>query len=135
MTRCLGCGVKLQNKDSENLGYTTDLENKICERCFKLQNYGKYSSVNLNNEDYTKIINSINQDNLVIYTTDILNLSINNINKFKRVIILVTKKDILPKSIKDEKIMSDTYQLEKKYFFHYSPHFFIFMLNYMVHFS
>lgn len=106
MNKCLGCGINLQVQSKEALGYTTNPENKICERCFKLQNYGKYSSVTLNNEDYTKIINSINQDNLVIYTTDILNLSINNIDKFKKVIILVTKKDILPKSIKDEKIIN-----------------------------
>ena len=106
MTKCLGCGVTLQNEDSEKLGYTTDLEKKICKRCFKLKNYGKYSRVTLNNEDYLKILNSINNDNLVVYTTDILNLSINNIDKFNKVIIVVTKKDILPKSIKDEKIIN-----------------------------
>ena len=106
MTKCLGCGVKLQNKSDSYLGYTSNLENKVCERCFKLKNYGKYSSVTLNNEDYLKILNSINNDNLVAYTTDILNLSINNIDKFNKVIIVVTKKDILPKSIKDEKIIN-----------------------------
>jgi len=106
MNSCLGCGIKLQNEFIDGLGYTSNLENKVCERCFKLKNYGKYSSVVLDNEDYLKIINSINKDNLVVYTTDILNLSINNIDRFNNVIIVVTKKDILPKSIKDDKIIN-----------------------------
>lgn len=112
MNKCKGCGVNLQNIDASVLGYTSNLENQICERCFKLKNYGQYSKVTLNNEDYLKIINSINKDNLVIYTTDILNLTISNIDKFKKVIIVVTKKDILPKSIKDAKIIN---YIKKRY--------------------
>lgn len=112
MNKCHGCGVILQNIDTSSLGYTTNLENEICERCFKLKNYGQYSQVTLTNDDYLKIINSINKDNLVIYTTDILNLTIENINKFQKLIIVVTKKDILPKSIKDEKIIN---YIKKRY--------------------
>ena len=112
MNKCLGCGITLQNKFLDKLGYTTNLDNDLCERCFKLKNYGKYTSVSLNNEDYLKILNSIDKDNLIIYTTDILNLSINNLEKFTKVIIVVTKKDILPKSIKDEKIIN---YIKKRY--------------------
>lgn len=106
MTKCIGCGVILQTTNQEELGYTTDIEKELCERCFKLKNYGKYQSVVLTNNDYLKIINSIPKNNLIIYTTDILNLSINNIKEFKKTIIVVTKKDVLPKSIKDEKIIN-----------------------------
>ena len=106
MTKCLGCGITLQTKSQLDLGYTINEENLLCERCFKLKNYGKYTSVTLDNKDYLKIIDSINKDNLIIYTTDILNLAINNIDKFTKAIIVVTKKDILPKSIKDEKIIN-----------------------------
>ena len=112
MNKCHGCGVILQNTDASALGYTTNLENEICERCFKLKNYGQYSQVTLTNADYLKIINSINKENLVIYTTDILNLTIENINKFQKLILVVTKKDILPKSIKDEKIIN---YIKKRY--------------------
>lgn len=106
MTKCLGCGIELQDKNINDLGYVTNLEKELCERCFKLKNYGSYTNVTLNNEDYLKILNSIPSYNLVVYTTDILNLSINNIEKFEKVIIVVTKKDIFPKSIKDEKIIN-----------------------------
>jgi len=106
MTKCIGCGINLQNKDINTIGYTTNIENKLCERCFKLKNYGKYQTVSLDNEDYLKIINSIPSSNLVVYTTDILNLSIKIPTNLTKVILVVTKKDILPKSIKDEKIIN-----------------------------
>jgi len=112
MTKCLGCGINLQTKFFDKIGYTSNLEKELCERCFKLKNYGKYTSVSLDNQDYLKIINSINKDNLIIYTTDILNLTINNIEKFSKVIIVITKKDIMPKSIKDEKLIS---YIKKRY--------------------
>ncbi len=106
MTKCLGCGIEIQTISQNDLGYTSNLDNDLCERCFKLKNYGKYTKVTLDNYDYLKIINSISENSLIVYTTDILNLTINNIDKFKKVIIVVTKKDILPKSIKDEKIIN-----------------------------
>jgi len=106
MTKCIGCGITLQNENINTIGYTTNIENKLCERCFKLKNYGKYQTVSLDNEDYLKIINSIPSSNLVVYTTDILNLSIKIPTNLTKVILVVTKKDILPKSIKDEKIIN-----------------------------
>ena len=64
--KCLGCGINLQTKDKEKEGYTEDLNNEICERCFKLKNYGEYKEVSFTNEDYTKILNTIPKDNIVI---------------------------------------------------------------------
>ena len=55
MTKCIGCGINLQTTSQEELGYTTNIEKKLCERCFKLKNYGKYQSVVLTNNDYLKI--------------------------------------------------------------------------------
>ena len=40
--RCQGCGVLLQNENILQEGYTTNLENDICQRCFRLKNYGEY---------------------------------------------------------------------------------------------
>ena len=65
MTKCLGCGITLQTTSELELGYTPNLEKEVCERCFKLQNYGTYTSVALDNNDYLKIINSINKNNLI----------------------------------------------------------------------
>ena len=40
--KCVGCGITLQSKDINNLGYVPkEKENdaKYCERCFKLIHY------------------------------------------------------------------------------------------------
>lgn len=104
MSKCLGCGIKLQNIDSNIEGYVENINNNICERCFKLKNYGEYKITNKTNEDYLNILKNIDNNSLVIYVTSILDLNIDYINLFKNVILVITKKDLLPKSIKDNKI-------------------------------
>ena len=39
---CNGCGIKLQDENVALEGYTTSLENTICQRCFRMKNYGEY---------------------------------------------------------------------------------------------
>lgn len=104
--QCTGCGIILQNKDKNLLGYVDNLEKNVCERCFKLSNYGEYKKVDLSNKDYLKIMTSIPKNNLVVYVTDIMSLNIDNISLFEKVLLVITKRDILPKSIKDEKIVN-----------------------------
>ena len=104
MNKCLGCGIKLQNIDSNIEGYVENIDNNICERCFKLKNYGEYRITNKTNEDYLNILKNIDNNSLVIYVTSILDLNIDYLNLFKNVILVITKKDLLPKSIKDNKI-------------------------------
>lgn len=114
MTKCRGCGIKLQDKNPNELGYTNDLTNEICTRCFKIANYGEYKKVTLNNNDYQKIIKSIPDDSLVLYTTDILSLNIDNINNLKNVILVITKRDIIPTSAKEYKLINKIKKLTNK---------------------
>lgn len=94
--KCMGCGNIL--KDDE-------LEHNICNRCFRLKHYGEYHVTNKDNSDYLKIINNMDSNDLVIYVTSLLNLTIMDLSKFKNVIVVLTKRDILPKSVKDNKII------------------------------
>lgn len=94
--KCMGCGNIL--KDDE-------LEHNICNRCFRLKHYGEYHVTNKDNDDYLKIINNIDSNDLVIYVTSLLNLTIMDLSKFNNVIVVLTKRDILPKSVKDNKII------------------------------
>lgn len=103
--KCLGCGVLLQDKDINKEGYVDDLNKDICERCFKLKYYGEYKEVTLDNKDYQNILNSIPKDSLVVYLTSLLSLNLDIINNFNNVIIVLTKKDLLPKSVKDYKLI------------------------------
>lgn len=103
--KCLGCGVLLQDKDINKEGYVDDLNKDICERCFKLKYYGEYKEVSLTNNEYKQILDSIPKDSLVVYLTSLLSLNLDIINNFNNIIIVLTKKDLLPKSVKDYKLI------------------------------
>lgn len=107
---CIGCGIKLQDENMSMEGYTTSLENDICSRCFRMKNYGEYQVVTKSNDDYIEILKSVNQTkDLVIYVLDLLNIGkdINLIREYfdNKVLLVLNKRDVLPKSIKDEKII------------------------------
>lgn len=109
--RCTGCGVLLQEDNMLQEGYTTSLENDICQRCFRMKNYGEYQVVAKNNEEYLDILKGVgNTKDLVLYVTDLLNLEedILKIREYisNKIILVLNKKDILPKSIKEEKLIS-----------------------------
>ena len=112
---CSGCGVKMQDDNILGLGFTTSLENDMCMRCFRLKNYGDYESVSSNVIDYENIINSINKSgDLVLYVVDILNLP-NNLLEMRGIIeneciLVLNKRDLLPLSVKDEKILEYLYK-------------------------
>ena len=107
---CSGCGVLMQDDNILGLGFTTSLENDMCMRCFRLKNYGEYESVSSSNVDYEGIIEGINKTNdLVLYVVDILNLP-DNLQDIREMItndciLVLNKRDLLPLSVKDEKIL------------------------------
>lgn len=112
MNKCCGCGCVLQNTNKDLDGYTSNLDNELCYRCFNIKNYNKYGSTIRNNSDYIKIINGINDDDLVVYVTNFLDIRLEFINTFKNVIVVLTKRDIIPKSVKDEKLVN---YIKKRY--------------------
>ena len=56
---CIGCGAKLQDQNISLEGYTGNIENDICSRCFRMKNYGEYQVVTKSNEEYLKILKGI----------------------------------------------------------------------------
>lgn len=109
--RCGGCGVVLQDENVLQEGYTTSLENDICQRCFRMKNYGEYQVVAKSNEEYLEILKGVGSTkDLVLYVTDLLNLEedILKIRKYinNKMILVLNKKDILPKSVKEEKLIN-----------------------------
>lgn len=109
--KCLGCGVLLQEENILQEGYTTSLENDICQRCFRMKNYGEYQVVAKSNEEYLNILKSVAETkDLVLYITDLLNLE-NNLEEIRnlipnKMILVLNKKDALPKSVKEEKLIA-----------------------------
>jgi len=109
---CQGCGITLQNIDACRDGYVSRNDYSLCERCFRITNYNENKVVLKNNRDYLKILGNINNDDLVIYVASLLTLNLDYVNKFKKVILVLTKRDIIPKSVKNGKIIS---YLKKRY--------------------
>ena len=108
--KCLGCGVTLQDVNLLQEGYTTNLENDYCQRCFRMKNYGEYQVVTKSNEEYVEILKDVaDTKDLVLYVTDILNMEedIEEIRSLipNKMILVVNKIDALPKSVKEEKII------------------------------
>ena len=111
--KCLGCGAFLQFDKPELEGYVESNmydKSKICRRCFRIKCYGDYVFINKSNEDYINILKDINNtDDLVLYVVDLFNIneSIKNINEYIKnpLILVLSKKDLLPKSVKQDKII------------------------------
>ena len=108
--RCSGCGVVLQDSNVLQEGYTTSLENDICQRCFRMKNYGEYQMIAKSNEEYLNILKDVAETkDLVLYVTDLLNLekNIEDIRKLipNKMILVLNKVDVLPKSVKEDKLI------------------------------
>lgn len=110
---CLGCGSVLQTIAPKEEGFVKSSvlsKADYCERCFKIKHYGEYSVLD-KKIDTDGIIRNINSDNLasVAILIDALNIN-DNIKKYvkrfkNKKYILITKKDILPKSLKEKKLI------------------------------
>ncbi|HHU28868.1 TPA: ribosome biogenesis GTPase YqeH, partial [bacterium] len=78
--RCYGCGSILQVEDVTAPGYIqkdvleSDRESILCQRCFKMKNYGLLSEVTMKNEDFLELLDKISKENcLIVYVIDIFN--------------------------------------------------------------
>ena len=109
--KCQGCGVILQDDNVLQEGYTTNLENDLCQRCFRMKNYGEYQVITKSNDEYIDILKEVGKTkDLVLYIADLLNLE-KNIEQIRsiipnKMILVLNKIDVLPKSVKEEKLIS-----------------------------
>ena len=112
--KCNGCGSILQTEKIGEEGFVKASvydKSEYCERCFKIIHYGEYSVLD-KKIDTDGIIKNINSDknSSVAFLVDSLNINDKikkYINKFKNnKYILITKRDVLPKSLKEKKIIS-----------------------------
>ena len=118
--KCLGCGVVLQDENITNEGYTTNMENDFCQRCFRMKHYGEYEIVSKSNDEYLEILEEINNTNdLVLHVVDVLNVDedLNYINEHitNKKILVLNKRDVLPLSVNDDKTIS---YFKEKYSFY-----------------
>ncbi len=110
--KCIGCGAVLQDNNVLLEGFTTNLTNDYCIRCFRMNNYGDYQLVTKSNEEFIDILKNIGKKkNLVLYVVDVLNIP-KDLGKIKDylvnndIMLVLNKRDILPLSIIDDKVIN-----------------------------
>ena len=106
--KCTGCGMELQFEDEKKEGYVPEEKfitegNLLCQRCFKIKNYGKNSVNNFKSEDYSKeVLNSVKKSDIILPIFDIIDFEgsfteeILDYLRDYRSIVLVNKTDLLP---------------------------------------
>lgn len=114
---CIGCGVAIQTEDPKILGYAPpsaiEKEEIICQRCFRLKNYNEIQDVSLTDDDFLKILHGIGETNgLIVKIVDIFDFSgswLQGIQRFVKgnpILLVGNKSDILPKSVKKQKLIN-----------------------------
>ena len=111
MNKCFGCGALLQCEDVNKEGYTRKIDSNLCERCFRIKNYGDYKVIIKDNNEFVNILKDINKTNdLVVLVVDIFNINEELINLSKilsnDILLVLSKRDIMPKSLYEEKLLS-----------------------------
>lgn len=114
---CIGCGVKIQTEAPEELGYAPasalQKEEIICQRCFRLKHYNEIQDVSLTDDDFLKILNQIGStDALVVKIVDIFDFNgswLPGLHRFvgnNPILLIGNKVDLLPKSVKHNKLIN-----------------------------
>lgn len=125
--KCKGCGIELQTKKVDEVGYVVNLEQDYCQRCFRLSHYGDTTHLKTSHVNNSKIYDIYRKyaNGLFVVIVDILDSFILkdddllDIFKDYNVLLIINKTDLLPANIKDEKInrilTKQLFELNKKY--------------------
>lgn len=117
MSRCIGCGIKIQTDNPEKPGYLPEIiaiengEEVYCKRCHDIKHHNEQYFYNTSESEYYQKIAFIKDTkSLVLLLIDVLNIEssfIENLPNYignNKVIILINKIDVLPASVKLNKI-------------------------------
>ncbi len=123
--RCYGCGAILQTNDPNDVGYIPPEkyesdDETLCERCYKLRHYSKYSESKNFNLDYITILSHAKEEKaLAVYVLNafcLMGSFLDGIGKYlpENVLVVVNKRDCLPASYSDDYIKSQVQQKLKE---------------------
>ena len=112
MKKCKGCGIPLQTKDREGIGYVVDLEQDYCQRCFRLSHYGDTNHIRTNYVTNEKILSIYNRYGyalfvLIVDILDAMCLEEDDLLEFfkdRDVLLIINKTDLLPENMNEKKI-------------------------------
>lgn len=116
--KCIGCGAVLQSENEKLAGYVPqkvlqkdDLTHITCQRCHQIKNYNLICKNEMPISKYYEILTKLTKKNaLFVYVLDVFNIDstlskeVIDLIKEKDVLLVCNKIDILPKSLKENKI-------------------------------
>ncbi len=110
---CKGCGIALQNEDPQGLGFVPTLDANYCQRCYKIRHYGTVTVNMQQGIESNQTLEKINTiDGVVFWIVDLFTFEASLISRLnqklpgKEIIMVLTKRDVLPKTLSDEKVLS-----------------------------
>lgn len=111
MSKCLGCGVELQNEDVKKIGYTPKMEGGYCQRCFRLTHYDDVMMMVEQGVSDASVYEKIsNMDCLVCLVVDLFDFEGSLIPSLGRhigdkdILLIGTKRDLLPDTLSNQKL-------------------------------
>lgn len=122
MKKCKGCGAKLQTKDNSKKGFTPREDVELCQRCFRINHYDDLTKSYKGEFDNFDILDSVTKiDGLILWVVDLFDFESNIITGLNRhllnkdIILIGTKRDLLPHSLGNQKLLSFIQQRLKFY--------------------
>ncbi len=111
--KCKGCGINLQYDDPKKLGYSPKKEAEYCKRCFRLTHYDdNIVSMKEGIEEADVLQKAFKTDGLIVWVVDCVDFESGILKGMNRhfmgrdIIFVLTKCDLLPKTMSDEKLYS-----------------------------
>lgn len=127
MKKCRGCGIQLQTKDRESVGYVVNMEQDYCQRCFRLSHYGDTTHLKSNYVTNEKILKMYGRYRTALFVVivDVLDVfclkedDLLSLFQDYSTLLVINKTDILPKNISEHKLEKTLskilFQLNRKY--------------------
>lgn len=112
MTICKGCGVTLQHTKPNEQGYTPKEDGVYCQRCFRIMHYDDLVFSLRDTISPSQIIKQIqSQEGVILWIVDLFDFESSMISeleeefKKRNVFMVCTKRDLLPKAVKEDKLL------------------------------
>ena len=109
--KCKGCGATLQTTDKDGIGYTPKADADYCKRCFRITHYDDVTISMKQGVDGDAVLRKIaDMDALILWVVDLFDFEANLIHGLNRhlmgkdIIMVATKRDLLPMSVGNEKL-------------------------------
>lgn len=111
--RCKGCGAYLQSTNQEEIGYTPKKNSEYCQRCFRITHYDDVTISMKQGIDSKEVLKNIQAlSACILWVVDLFDFEANIVEDMahyfmdKNIIMVVSKRDLLPITLSDEKLIN-----------------------------